>query len=245
MKVHSLTILHYGKDYLSYALKSVYHSVEQCHIFYTPTPSHGHQTNVPPIETRAELMQAAYQYDPEDKIKWYDLIGITHEGPQRDIALKTVEAAGADRVLVIDYDEVWPNTLDVAKINFPPVRNHLINMIHFWRSFNWCCKDNGWPVRIIDLCHDEGTHYMSKDLIQVFHFGYAVTGRVMRYKWEIHGHKNELRPNWFQDKWHRWPPVDDCHPTNEANFWMPQTFDKLKLPDFMQNHPFWGMDKIE
>jgi hypothetical protein len=244
MEVHSLTILHYGKDYLSYALRSVYHQVEQCHIFYTPTPSHGHATNTPPIETREELLQAAYQYDPDDKVKWYDMHNIINEGVQRDLALEYVRRAGAERVVVIDYDEIWPSNISLA-LNFPPVRNHVVNMIHFWRSFNWCCKDNGWPVRIIDLRHNEGTHYIPKDLIQVYHFGYAVTNRIQHYKWKIHGHKNELRPNWFQDKWHKWPPPEDCHPTNEANFWMPRLFDKLKLPDFMRDHHFWGVDKIE
>jgi hypothetical protein len=261
MKVHSLTILHYGKDYLSYALRSVYHSVDQCHIFYTPTPSHGHSTNIPPIETKEELMQAAYAYDPDDKIKWYDMIGVTHEGPQRDMALQTVEAAGAEIVLVVDYDEVWPQDAKrILDLNFSSARNHLINMVHFWRSFNWACKDDGWPVRIIDLRYQNGTNYISPDLVQVFHFGYAVTNRVMRYKWKIHGHKNELRVGWLDNIWSYWPPVYPdadgtvqypgdypfcCHPTNEDLFWEPEPFDKNKLPEFMQSHPFWGMDKIE
>jgi hypothetical protein len=251
MKVHSLTILHYGKDYLSYALRSVYHSVDQLHVFYTPTPSHGHQTHIPPIETKEELQAAAYAYDPDNKIKWYDVIGVTLEGLQRDLALKTVQAAGADLVVVVDYDEIWPsNTEHILSLNFPPVRNHLINMIHFWRSFNWACYDNGWPVRLIDLRHSEGTHYMPQELCRVFHFGYAVTDKVMQYKWQIHGHKNELRPGWLTDIWPTWPPPDNCHPTNGRNeqgepFWSPEPFDRARLPVFMAEHPFWGLEKIE
>jgi hypothetical protein len=246
MEVHSLTILHYGKDYLSYALRSVYDQVEQCHIFYTPTPSHGHATNAPPIETREELLQAAYQYDPDDKVKWYDMHNVINEGVQRDLALEYVKRAGAELVLVVDCDEVWPDKFlrdclqKVEQANL--ARNWLVNMIHFWRSFNWVCRDQGWPVRIIDLRHDTGIQYLNTG---VYHFGYAMTSRIMQYKWQIHGHKNELRPNWFQDKWYRWPPPEDCHPTNEANFWMPRLFDKLKLPDFMRDHHFWGVDKIE
>jgi hypothetical protein len=254
MKVHSLTILHYGKDYLSYALRSVYNSVDQLHVFYTPTPSHGHSTNTPPVETKEELMQAAYAYDPDKKVKWYDMLGVTNEGPQRDLALKTVESAGAELVLVVDCDEIWPqSTLDNALWCVEGNnggRNNLMNMIHFWRSFNWACYDDGWPVRIIDLRYSNGVNYIPYDLGRVLHFGYAVTNRVMKYKWEIHGHKGELRPNWFTEKWYRWPPPDNCHPTNGRNeqgkaFWMPRLFNKLQLPDFMKEHPFWGLDKIE
>jgi hypothetical protein len=104
MKIHSLTILHYGKDYLTHALRSVYHQVDYLHVFYTPTPSHGHSTNIPPIETKKELVQAAYRYDPEEKIRWHDMFGVSQEGPQRDLALRTVQAAGADIVLVVDYE---------------------------------------------------------------------------------------------------------------------------------------------
>lgn len=254
MKVHSLTILHYGKDYLSYALRSVYHSVDQLHVFYTPTPSHGHSTNIPSIETKEELMQAAYAYDPDDKIRWYDVLGVVSEGPQRDLAFKTVEAAGAELVVVVDCDEVWPqNTLscflsDIWKNG--TVRNNLVNMIHFWRSFNWACYDQGWPVRIVDLRYDSDKpiindiRYLSNEIGRVYHFGYATTDRVMSYKWKIHGHKNELRSEWFDHKWSRWPPPDDCHPTNRENFWEPEPFDKEKLPEFMRQHPFYGTEKI-
>lgn len=248
MEAHSLTVLHYGKDYLSYALRSVYHSVDKLHIFYTPTPSHGHMINIPPIETKEELQAAAYAYDPDNKVVWYDMIGVTHEGPQRDLALKTVEVAGAEIVLVLDCDEVWPANLASEFVNLVyqsnSARNWLVNMIHFWRSFNWACYDNGWPVRIIDLRHSKGTAYLPQESGRVFHFGYAVTSQVMRYKWKIHGHKDELRPSWLVDKWSKWPPPGDCHPTNENGFWQPQMFDKLKLPVFMAEHPFWGLDKI-
>ncbi|MHA2055359.1 MAG: hypothetical protein ACW99F_17405 [Candidatus Hodarchaeales archaeon] len=253
MKVHSLTILHYGKDYLSYALRSVYHSVDVCHVFYTPTPSHGHNTNIPPIETKDELMQAAYAYDPENKIKWYDMLGLRHEGEQRDLALETVEAAGAELVVVVDCDEIWPVELvskAIDQIKYHHARNYLINMIHFWRSFEWACYDQGWPVRLIDLRQDNHTAYIDENIGRIYHFGYATTDKVMNYKWQIHGHKNELRPNWFSTYWTAWPPVENCHPTNGRNeqgepFWTPELFDKKQLPEFMRQHPFYDLEKIE
>lgn len=254
MKVHSLTILHYGKDYLSYALKSVYPYVDACHVFYTPTPSHGYQTDTPPIETKEELMAAAYAHNPDDKIRWYDMLGARQEGPQRDTALQTVQGAGADIVVVLDYDEVWDpvvlQSMLIEVIEKNTVRHWLVNMIHFWRSFNWACYDNGWPVRIIDLRNSSRTDSLSQELGRVYHFGYAITDRVMRYKWQIHGHKSELRHNWLNDKWSRWPPPDNCHPTNGRNeqgqpFWTPQPFDRNGLPGFMKSHPFYNLEKIE
>jgi hypothetical protein len=255
MKIHSLTILHYGKDYLSYALRSVYDSVNQLHIFYTPTPSHGHQTNIPPIETKEELMQAAYAYDPDNKIKWYDMLGVVDEGTQRDLALKTAEAAGAELVLVVDYDEIWPqstlNNIFLDNWNKAKHRNYLINMVHFWRSFSWACYDNGWPVRIIMPSNEDiGDYYIPISRGKICHFGYATTDKVMNYKWQIHGHKNELRPNWFSTYWSAWPPVENCHPTNGRNeqdepFWKPEPFGKEQLPEFMKSHPFYNLEKIE
>lgn len=252
MKVHSLTILHYGKDYLSYALQSIYHLIDQLHIFYTPTPSHGHQVNISPIETKEDLQQAAYAYDPDNKIRWYDVLGLKNEGEQRNLALKTIEAAGAELIVVVDCDEIWNRTV-LDKFIYRVYgsnkgRNWLVNMIHFWRSFNYACQDNGWPVRIIDLRYQEGTEYLSNG--KVYHFGYAVTDKIMNYKWQIHGHKSEIRPEWFQDKWSAWPPVENCHPTNGRNeqgepFWMPEPFDKEQLPDFMRQHPFYNLEKIE
>lgn len=73
MNIQSYTVLHYGADYLPYALRSVYDQVDQLHIIYTPQPSHGYQTDTPPPETRDELIKAAYTYDPDNKINWYDV----------------------------------------------------------------------------------------------------------------------------------------------------------------------------
>jgi hypothetical protein len=252
MRVHSLTIVHYGADYLSYALRSVYSQVDVCHVFYTPTPSHGHQTNIPPVESKEQLVQAAYAYDPDGKIKWYDVAGVTREGQHRDLALQTIIGAGADMVIVTDCDEVWP--ADVLRASIAKVaqtnsaRNWLANMTHFWRSFDWACNDQGWPVRVIDLRHHKGTEYLQTG--KVLHFGYAITDAIMKYKWEIHGHKGELRPHWLDEVWPEWPPPDNCHPTNGRNergeaFWTPEPFDKAQMPLFMCEHPFYNLDKIE
>lgn len=254
MKVHSLTIVHYGADYLYYTIKQLYDVVDVIHVFYTPTPSHGHRTNVPPIETETQLFNEAYRYDPERKIRWYHMSGITHEGPQRDLALQTIIGAGAEMVVVADCDEIWHTQWLRRAIDYVWQENRArkwrINMIHFWRSFNWACRDDGWPERIIDLRHPSGYGDIDREIAQVYHFGYAVRDEIMKYKWQIHGHKNELRQEWLNDIWTAWPPVDNCHPTNGRDhngkpFWTPTQFDKRLLPEIMQEHPFYGVERIE
>ncbi len=248
MKVHSLTILHYGKDYLSYALRSVYHSVDRLNIFYTPEPSHGHATNLAPPETKTQLMKAAFAYDPDDKVKWYDMLSVTHEGKQRDLALERCQENGAELVVVVDYDEIWHRReLKSALVNAweSNFRNHLINMMHFWRSFNWVCYDDGWPVRIIDLrASNKAVSYIPRETAQVYHFGYAVRDAIMKYKWQIHGHKNELRSDWLNEIWAD-VRKDDIHPTNEKEFWNAYMFDKSELPEFMREHPFYNLEIID
>jgi len=243
-------IIHYGVDYVSYALQSIYSQVEQIHVLYTPHPTHGYKTEQPPIESREAIMAAVAAYDPEHKIKWYDIENVWHEGQHRDLAVEICRQAGADIVLVVDYDEIWQEaTLKAALEHIQKstlfVRNWLVNFTHFWRSFDWVCRDEGWPVRLIDLRQKDDIDYIPKELGEIYHFGYAIRDEIMRYKWKIHGHKSELRPTWFADKWSVWPPPLDCHPTNDKGFWKPEPFDKSKLPEIMKRHQFYNLRKIE
>lgn len=249
MKVHSYTVVHYGADYISYALRSIYEHVDQAHIIYTPHPSHGHQTDQPPIETRDEIQAAALAYDPERKIRWYDIRNAYYEGKHRDQAVKICKDAGAEMILVVDYDEVWPqSTLKtalsrVAESNF--AREWRINFTHLWKSFDYACYDQGWPARILDLRHNDEVAYIPKEFGEIYHFGYAVRDEVMRYKISIHGHKNEMRQDWLEKQWAAWPPAKDCHPTNEEDFWTPVKIDKHELPLIMREHPYYDLERIE
>lgn len=252
MKIHSYTVLHYGSSYLPYALRSVYSWVDRSFIFYTPHPSHGHKSDLPPIETRDQLM-SSIPVGQWQKLTWIDTDNFWMEGQQRDNAVR-VASRDCDLLIVLDYDEVWPFASLGGILNYiwqaNSARNWLLNFSHLWRSFDWICRDDAWPVRVIDTRHDSGLAYIPRELGPVYHFGYAVTDEVMRYKLSCHGHKDELRPGWFEEKWQAWPPVEDCHPTNGrkndgTGWWNPEPFDKFLLPDFMHLHPYFGVERIE
>lgn len=248
MRIQSYTIVHYGADYIGWALRSILPFVDVAHVIYTPHPSHGTQTPARCPENAAQIFEAATRFDTDNKIRWHQINAIFREGEQRDYAVQLCKQSGADVILVVDYDEVWQtDILDKALgiVQAGNVRNYLINFTHLWRSFNWCCKDNGWPVRFIDLRQNEGIAYIPAELGDIYHFGYAVRDEIMEYKWLIHGHHNELRPIWFEEKWHGWlSGIEDVHPTNEKNWWKPETFDKEQLPEFMKEHPFYNLDII-
>lgn len=259
MKVHSYTVLHYGASYLPYALRSVAPFVEASHVVYTPHPSHGHGTEARPIESEAELKAAAVKFD-QGKVRWYSTSGLYHEGQHRDTAVQICQEAGAELVLVLDCDEVWPAATLQAALDFvwqaDSTYQWLINFTHLWRSFDWCCRDDAWPVRILDLRHAPQpghaatVQYLARELGEIYHFGYAVTDKVLHYKMSIHGHKDEFRPDWLATKWQAAPPVEDCHPTNGRKtngdgYWTTTPFDRAALVGLMDDHPFWGLERIE
>jgi hypothetical protein len=251
MKIESYVALHYGADYLPYALRSVAPHVDRIHVVYSPHPSHGTQTRVPPPETRAELHAAATTAGP--KVRWHDVNRYYHEGHHRDYALSLCE--GSDLALVVDADEVWDGEVLERALRHAYDANHarqwLVNFTTPWRSFSWVVRDNMWPVRIHDFRQaqhrpdgSQSVAYIPKELGPIWHFGYAIRTSILQYKMRCHGHVAEWRPNWFEEKWLPWPPVDDCHPTCERT-WYPEPLDRMLLPALMRGHPFWEMEPIE
>lgn len=250
MKISAYTIIHYGIDYLPFAIGQIYNAVDKVHIVYTPKPSHGHTSNLTCPETKADILTSLHHFNSfsGDKIFFHQIEHIKHEGPQRDYAIDVCKRDNPDIIMIVDYDEIWPKeTLEKALefIQKNPAKNYLVNMTHFWRSFNWVCRDNGWPVRFINP-NESGTEYIPTSVGDIYHFGYAIRDSLLKYKISIHGHKAEFRKDWLEEKWNNWKPgVTDVHPTNEKDFWTPEPFDKRKLPPLMRNHHFWNREIIK
>jgi hypothetical protein len=244
MRVESYTVAHYGKDYLPWALSSVYDQVDKLHVVYTPHPSHGHATDARCPDSREEMFEAATSVGP--KVRWHETDLFWQEGQHRDYALSLCRG---DLALVVDCDEVWDAGVLEQALRMAcdgDAHKWRVNFTTPWRSFGWVVRDPLQPDRIYDKRRgaDAGhIGYVPPDLGPIWHFGYAVCDEVMAYKMLCHGHKGEWRDGWFEEKWSPWPPVDDVHPTCEG-FWNPEPMDRETLPDVMRSHPWWDVEPI-
>jgi hypothetical protein len=265
-KVIAYVALLYGKDYLAWSIRSVVDAIDELHVLYTPIGSHGHRTSVPCPETRDELYAIA-QTAAGAKLHWHEGTW-PHEGAQRDSIHQY--APDADIILVLDADEIWPeqyvSNAGLIYQNWEhgldrPVkaRNYRLPMIHFWRSMHRAVlHDPAYPVRIIYPKIPNGEHtYVGRVVTEqndpritrtssICHMGYAQRPEIVEYKQLTHGHRNEWRKdvNWFQDVFMA-NRQTDCHPVG-SEFWNPETVNPLDyMPNFMSEHPYFGMDVIE
>lgn len=251
MKVIAYTALHYGKCYLASAIFSVIDRVDQLYVLYTDVGSHGHRADQVKCPDSEEELYAIAHAAAGKKLTW--IRGRwTHEGAQRD----SIEdlAPDADVIIPLDYDEIWqPGLLDKAlqtALEMPQIRRWRIPFRHYWRSFYRCIlHDPAYPVRLINLratVDGEGT--LDTQDMAVNHFGYAIPPTLMRYKWQLHGHKNELRTDvdYFTGIYEANRQYD-CHPVG-SEWWTPETVDPFGehwLPQWMSEHPYSTMGVIE
>jgi hypothetical protein len=253
MKVIAYTALHYGAEYLAWAMRSVQSNVDEFHILYTTDPSHGHTSDLRCPETEEDLIREAHRFITKPifwhRGKW------SNESDHRSTILPIAKERGADLILWLDYDEVWdPETLkaSLAEAATRPEHEIRVKFLHFWKSFGHVCSDPCMPVRIINP-NGVGTFYIHNK-IPVLHFGYALKAATVFYKQSIHGHKGEWKPNWFRDTYLGWKPgQEDTHPTCGRNergeaFWIPRpTPPEIQnvLADQMSDHPYFSLDQID
>lgn len=247
MKTAAYIALHYGKDYLEYSLKSVYKSVDEIYVLYTPFPSHGTGTHMKCPDSKDELFNILKKVDVDDKINIYQG-NWPKENGQRNYAHAIAKSRGIDVLVVLDFDEVWrPGVLEelMKEVYDRKAWKCLVWMRHLWRSFNYICDDGMRQERLHYLGDDkQDMIYASQPINQVWHFGYARTVQDVEYKIAIHGHKSEINNNsWVHNKYAPFPPVQDVHPTC-VNTWNPIPFDRNELPEIMRSHPYWDKEVI-
>lgn len=250
MKTVAYCILHYGQEWLRHAIRAVKDHVDDVVILYTQSPSHGTQTKAICPDSPSDLYNIVrhaganvHWYHNPAKYRW--------EGEHRQYAIELcVRNHGAKRIIVFDHDELWDTQLlehvlttadgsDGAGIVHVP-------FIHFYRSVNWVCRDAAMPTRILFPGNDgKQEAYVDHGRGVINHFGYAQREAIMRYKWLIHGHINELRPNWFQEKFLDFQPgkTYDVHPTNR-DYWHPAAFDKHTIEHLIGDHEYFNLEVI-
>jgi hypothetical protein len=244
MSVAAVYCLHYGAEWLEWSLRSVADFADQIYVLYTRWPSHGHLTSLPCPETRDDLIDVVNKFN----VIWYDVGPFQWEGQHRDLSISIANDGGFDQALVVDADEIWDASHLADFIAFSRASNSKIvrvAMHHFWRSTNWYCRDDASPIRLFNLKKFGGEVYYPLDGQRVFHMGYAQSPKLIEYKMSIHGHKNELRPDWYNNKFLSWHPGDtDVHPSGIGTWNPVQWKDDGTLQVLIGDHPYWGKDII-
>jgi hypothetical protein len=248
MEIYAYTALHYGAEYLEHAIRSTELYADKHYVFYTSHPSHGYQTKstIPEHEREGVLKEIVESFN---HTVWLKEERFFQEGRQRDYCADYLASQGADLILWQDADEIWD--LD----NLDPIlrfawdgthRDTRVHAAHFWKGLNWVCMDACMPVRVINPSGDgEGYAHGAG----FWHMGYAISQVTMLYKWKIHGHKGELRRNWYPI-YRDWEGPEDTpkcgvHPTNGCSddgkpFWVPEPFDRHHIEHLLGDHPYFS-----
>jgi len=234
--------IHYGAEYLEASIQSIYDNVDKIVILYTSEPSYGHHTNISCPESEEEIKQVAMKA-AGDKLEWVN-IRANAEGSHRGQIMQYTE--GYDVLLAVDADEVWePSELTKAieeTYRGRSWRRNVSGFINFWKSFDYACYDGFLPARLFKI----NAGNMDEETItgKIYHFGYAQSKKIMDYKFEIHGHKNEIKPGWLENTYYAWKPGNtDIHPT--CTVWGEAVaFDKTTMPECLKNHPNYNKEII-
>jgi hypothetical protein len=251
MKRIAFYVLHYGKEYLAWSIRSVQDAVDEIHILYSDRPSFSYETELVCPDSEEELKKEAYRF--LSKPLFWHRGHWKNETEHRNTIYGIAKERGIGQILVVDSDELWETKEAAAALDRAaarPERHVLARFIHFWRSLHWACEDPSMPVRIINVTNKEGTWYLSPQDAPVLHFGYAQSECLTAYKQSVHGHKAEWRPRWFEEKFLPWTPgssIKDVHPTNGSDFWTPKpTNEKIKriVEELLGGHVYLGREVI-
>lgn len=249
MKKVALYTLHYGKEYLAWSIRSVQDAVDAIIITYAPKPSFSFRGELPNPDSETDLRREAHRF-AKKPIIWHTGHW-NSEGRHREAGIQLARGQGAGLILVVDADEVWDPETASKCLAYAAGQNRagrwMARFANFWRSWRWMVQDHFTPIRIVDLRHPLTIDAHLEQDEPIFHFGYAQSEAVMRYKWTIHGHQAELRAGWI-DKFIAWTPEStDLHPCVN-NLWpravaTPETV-RSKLLTLMGDHPYAHVDVI-
>lgn len=245
-KVLGFMTIHYGKDYLEASLTSVRNHVDKMVVAYSQKPSHGFGTDQPCPDTRDEIFEICNRI-LGDKLIWDEVEQHGHEAIHRNVRYKYDQ--GFDVILTVDADEVLEENDIPGAIQFAMANKEryygIAGYLNFFRSFSWVCHDSFRPIRIENLRVNNQLQNLGCNL-KIYHFSTAQPEAIMRYKYKIFGHHDEIKKDWLDEIFYKWSPennMPDLHPVS-LNLWNATFFDKTTLPEVLKAHPYYNIDLI-
>jgi hypothetical protein len=240
--VMAFTRLHYGADYLEYVLKSSEGFADKHLILYTEKPNF-RPTELECPDGREELREIATRV-AGDRLVWIEGVEVSPKSalelmPDMEVAVE------------LDADEVidpslFEHILEQYKAGNLTVREYRLPFVHYWRSFGYVCRDRVWRVSLTLQRNPVGEpQYYPDEFGVIHHFGYARSLKDTRYKMDLSIHKEEFRPNWWEEVFLRFPErLTDLHPV-VSDIWNAEPFDRQELPEILHGHPYFGLEVIE
>lgn len=245
-RVLGFMTIHYGGDYLKEALGSVINHVDKMVVAYSKYGSQGHHTDLTCPDTE-EQIYAICQDVLGDKLIWDRKDRYGSETEHRSVKYKYSD--GYDLVLTVDSDEVYKsNELDAAfdyAFNNKERFYGIDGFINFWRSFNFACYDGFRPIRLENLHRDNAKQNLNLKQT-IYHFSTCQPEPIMRYKYLVFGHANEIKKNWLNDVYYGWTPnnqISDLHCVS-YNLWNAVPFDKNTLPESLKIHKNFNKELV-
>lgn len=206
IKVLGCMPLHYGSEYMAKSIGSVLPYCDEFLILYTPEPSYGFQASVPLPESESMQNLRKIAEDVEKRsgkpFTWIR-INSSRENTHRNYGHEYAKKKGYDVSIWVDSDEVWQQDT-VAKCitqayhgNYREFRTDHKGWFHYYRNLDEYCQDGFEPVRLFNYNNYHGNQGKVEGNV-IHHLGYAVSPEIMEYKLSCHGHKSELRKDFYQ-----------------------------------------------
>jgi hypothetical protein len=245
MTILAITRLHYGSDYLASVIRSTEGFAEKHIVVYTPVPTFGYLTHLPNPDNRDQLLAIAWSAAGK-RLHWI-------EGRIPAIPVAFDHYDDIDLLLELDADEVIQpqlaeNIMRHYEAGDLTQKQYRLPMIHHWRSFDYACRNPGWPARLyVPKASGDESHYFpgGEEAGVIHHFGYARKRADMEYKAALSVHRPEWRSEWWEERYNAFPAVlNDVHPTC-VDMWNAEPYDKSQMPAFMRNHPYYDLEVVE
>lgn len=243
MQAIAVTRCHYGADYLGAVIESSEALAVRHVVLYTSVQTFTlHHSTMTNPDSREELRSIA-EHAGGNRLDWREGLPISVE--------TAFGLYDADVVLELDADEIIEPSLCRSIIE-RYARGELtafsyrLPMLHFWRSFDYVCRDGNHPPRLYlprNRGNEAGVFYPA-DAGAILHMGYARRVPDMQYKLSLSEHMNEFRAGWWDDIFMRFPQrVNDLHPIT-PDMWNAAPYDKRNLPGALRRHPYYRLGEI-